>query len=135
MIISFSVFKEKIESGEKKQTIRKYSEKRYKQFCNAKKYQLYWGSPRNGGTLIKEVELERFPQIIRFMQRDSYVGIKRRFKRVLNCIIDEETGESVPMFSLAKADGFDNDFDMWDWFFEKYYDRMFSEKFMVIRWK
>jgi len=135
MIISFSVFKDKIESGEKKQTIRKYSEKRYKQFCNAKKYQLYWGNPRNGGTKIKEVEPKELPFVIQFIQRDSFVGKNNRFRRSIINILNDQTGEWISEYELSKLDGFESTLDMDDWFREHYGERMFTEKFMVIRWK
>jgi len=134
MIISFSVFRDKIEDGTKKQTIRRYSEKRYKQFYNAKKYQLYWHNPRNGGTLIKEVEPNGKPQIIKYLKKDHFTGIKR-FKHKLIYIVDIETGIIVNPFVLAKDDGFENDIEMYDWFFGHYGVTMYDEQFMVIRWK
>lgn len=134
MIISFSVFKDKIESGEKKQTIRRYTEKRYKQFCNAKKYQLYWGNPRNRGTLIKEVEPSYKPQIIKYLRKDHFAGIKQ-FKHKIIYIVDIETGIIVNPFVLAKEDGFENDIEMHDWFFNHYGVTMYDETFMVLRWK
>jgi hypothetical protein len=142
MIISFSVFKEKLESGAKCQTIRKYSPEQYKRFLNcwAKrettgKYNLFWHNPRNGGTRIKDVVPSDKPFLIQFCQHDSFVGKNTQFKRVVNSIVNLETGESLPLFSLAKADGFDDDFQMWDWFCEEYgHYRLFQEKFIVIRW-
>lgn len=117
MIISFSVFKEKILDGTKKQTIRRYTKKRYEQFCNAynkkKKFQLYWGNPRNGGELLKEVEPDFIPYVISFDKNN------RNF--------DEE--------KVAKADGFKNYDEMRNWFWEKYGMKMYTEQFMVIRWK
>jgi len=134
MILSFSVFREKIESGEKRQTIRKFSPRQWKIAQNAKKYQLYWHNPRNGGTLIKEVERSKEPELIQFCQYDSFVGKDNRFKRVINTVIDANTGDAIPMFKLAKDDGFENDFDMWDWFYQEYCEQMFQEKFIVYRW-
>ena len=72
MIISFSVFKEKILDGTKTQTIRRYSEFQYKRFCNAKKYQLYWGNPRNGGMPILNGEM------LVMMQRKNNIERNRR---------------------------------------------------------
>jgi hypothetical protein len=141
MILSFSVFKEKIESGEKCQTIRKFSPTQYKRFLNCwskrettGRYNLFWHNPRNGGTRIKDVVPSDRPFLIQFCQYDSYVGKHNQFKRVINTIINAETGEGVPMFRLAIDDGFDNDFDMWDWFYQEYFGRLFDEKFMVLRW-
>lgn len=135
MIISFSVFKEKILDGTKTQTIRRYSEFQYKRFCNAKKYQLYWGNPRNGGELIKEVEPAELPRIIRFMQLDSHIGLNNRFLRKMNCVLDEKNAGFIPLFPLAKMDGFKDDFEMWDWFKGNYGEDMFTKKFMILRWK
>lgn len=135
MILSFSAFKEKIEDGTKTQTIRRYSEFQYKRFCHAKMYQLYWGNPRNGGTLIKEVEPAELPRIIRFMQLDHFVGKENRFHQIMNAILDEQSAGFIPLFPLAKADRFDDDFQMWDWFKGNYGENMFTKKFMVLRWK
>jgi len=141
MILSFSVFREKIESGDKCQTIRKYSEGQYKRFLNCwnkrettGRYNLFWHNPRNGGTRIKDVIPTEKPFLIQFCQHDSFVGKSNQFKRVINSIINAYTGEPVPLFKLARDDGFENDFEMWDWFYQEYYGRLFTEKFMVLRW-
>ncbi len=142
MIISFSVFKEKIESGEKHQTTRKYSETQYQRYlsCWRKRnttgrYNLFWHNPRNGGTRIKDVVPSEKPFPIQFCQHDSFVGKNNQFRRVINSIINAETGEEIPMFPLAKLDGFDDDFKMWDWFKEEYGPvAMLKETFIVIRW-
>ena len=142
MILSFSVFKEKLESGEKCQTIRKYTAGQYKRFLNcwAKRettgrYNLFWHNPRNGGARIKDAVPSDKPFLIQFCQRDDFVGKDNRFRRVVNSIVNLETGELLPLFPLAKSDGFYNDFQMWDWFKEEYGPTgMLSEKFVVIRW-
>ena len=142
MILSFSVFREKLESGEKLQTIRKYSPAQYKRYLNCWKkrattgrYNLFWHNPRNGGTRIRDAVPSEKPFLIQFCQHDSYVGKKNQFRRVINSIIDAETGEDIDMFTLAKMDGFENDFDMWDWFFQEYGPvAMFEGYFIVVRW-
>ncbi|MDD5348507.1 MAG: hypothetical protein PHT59_07830, partial [Candidatus Omnitrophica bacterium] len=62
MILTFKVFREKIESGDKTQTIRKYSPEQYQRLLNCWKlrettgrYNLFWHNPRNGGVRIKDV--------------------------------------------------------------------------------
>ena len=141
MILSFSVFREKIESGDKCQTIRKYSEGQYKRFLNCwnkrettGRYNLFWRNPRNGGTRIKDVTPTEKPFLIQFCQHDSFVGKSNQFKRVINSIINSDTGEPVPLFKLARDDGFEDDYEMWDWFYQEYYERLFTERFMVLRW-
>jgi hypothetical protein len=142
MLLPFSVFREKIESGEKCQTIRKYSPGQYQRFLNCWKkrettgrYNLFWHNPRNGGVRIKDVVPSEKPFLIQFCQHDSFVGKKNQFRRVMNSIINTETGEEIPMFPLAKLDGFDDDFQMWDWFRAEYgIYGMLHETFMVIRW-
>lgn len=127
MIISFSVFKDKIESGEKTQTIRRYSAFQWKRFCNAKKYQLYWGNPRNGGTLIKEVEPSMPPFLIAFNNSDREPNI--------NIIGASHDQPLIPMDYFAHCDGFRNAKEMFDWFYQKYGHEMYQTKFMVLRWK
>jgi hypothetical protein len=135
MIISFSVFKEKILDGTKTQTIRRYSEFQYKRFCNAKKYQLYWGNPRNGGELIKEVEPSQKPFLIKFssLLRDA---------PDMKGLEPETDIYSITYFKgglltkdVHQRDGFKTMMDMVDWFYKKYGEDMFNQKFMVLRWK
>jgi len=124
MIISFKVFKDKILSGEKKQTIRRYNEKRFQQFTNVNKYQLYWGSPRNEGELLKEVD-PLSPYLIRF---DLAHGIINAENDAVYSLDERE--------KLAKADGFNNYHEMLDWFIQTYGTIIpFNEMFIVVRWK
>ena len=125
MILSFSVFKEKIESGEKRQTIRPYNEKRYKMFCNAKKYQLYWHNPRNGGKLIKEVEPKRFIPVFQFDPIFKINPLNNEPGHLNYCPIPEV---------LAQDDGFENFQEMLSWFLMKYGNELYLMKFMVLRW-
>jgi hypothetical protein len=128
MILSFSVFKDKIENGTKTQTIRRYSEFQYKRFCNAKKYQLYWHNPRNGGKLIREVEPSEKPFLIAFNNSDYHCNIdliggsKERFQG--DILID-----------FAKRDGFETSAHLFGWFAKTYGFEMYRKKFMVLRWK
>jgi hypothetical protein len=112
MILTFSIFKEKILDGTKTQTIRPYSEFQWKRFCNAKKYQLYWHNPRNGGTLIKEVESDCIPVRFSFKSLDPDTFIK-----------------------IAMNDGFETAGEMHSWFYHKYGEKMFTMEFMLLRWK
>ena len=134
MILSFSVFKEKIESGDKCQTIRKYSEGQYKRFLNCwnkrettGRYNLFWHNPRNGGTRIKDVIPTDKPIIIKFDKNNSWIYVK------------EPSGIWLPMsWEYIKQTIFDDGFilksEMFDWFFKEYGEKMFTEEFMVIRW-
>ena len=141
MILSFSVFREKIENGEKCQTIRKYSPGQYQRFLNCWKkrettgrYNLFWHNPRNGGTRIKDAIPSDIPFIIQFCQHESFVGKDNRFRYVIDSIINTETGESIPSYTLAQMDGFDDSIQMWDWFEKEHGKEMYQSKFMVIRW-
>ena len=124
MILSFSVFREKIESGEKKQTIRKFTEQKYKIAVNAVKYQLYWRNPRNGGTLIKEVERSIEPFLIGFQKGESPVYL----------IKDKYTLSTRSQHEIAIDDGFGSVKEMVDWFFEHYGEDMYTIQFIVFRW-
>ncbi len=129
MIISFSVFRDKIKSGEKKQTIRRYNEKRFQWFTNAKKYQLYWGNPRNGGTLIKEVD-PIHPYLIRFDYEKGVINTGYLPGHNAFILFPEEREE------LARADGFTDYNEMIQWFMKTYGTVIpFNEKFMVLRWR
>ena len=126
MILSFNVFREKIENGTKTQTIRPYNERQFKRFCNAKKYQLYWHNPRNGGTLIKEVEPIRFIPIIQFDPVFKICVLNEDPKKLDYCPIPD---------ILAEKDGFKDFRELRHWFSLQYPDDLFTKKFMVLRWK
>ena len=135
MILSFSVFKEKIESGEKKQTIRKYSAKQYQRFLNTWKkrettgrYNLYWHNPRNGGVKMKDVVPSDNPYCIRF---DTEWGIVNTGYELGH---NEFVLDASEREQLAKDDGFPNFVAMLGWFMHEYNESLYKEKFIVIRW-
>jgi len=138
MIISFSVFRDKIESGEKKQTIRKYSPGQYQRFLNCWKkrettgrYNLFWHNPRNGGTRIKDVVPADRPYLISFNRAYGQMNV-----HVLtnNDMAQAMYYSGAILEDLAKDDGFKNASQMWAWFEKEYGKDMFQSKFMVIRW-
>ena len=134
MILSFSVFRERIESGEKCQSIRKYSPGQYRKFLNCwekrettGRYNLFWHNPRNGGTRIKDAIPTDRPFLITF-SGGSYVPFIRtvsKFQQAHNPSFHEE---------IAKRDGFQTSGEMWDWFEKEYGKEMYQSKFMVLRW-
>jgi hypothetical protein len=105
-------------------------------FCNAKKYQLYWHNPRNGGTLIKEVEPDGKPTRIRFYE--SYCSHDNQPEQVHIGVVEiesEYTSIHMDADRLAENDGFNNKFEMFKWFSDAYKTRLFEMEFMIIRWK
>jgi hypothetical protein len=129
LILSFSTFKEKIEDGTKTQTIRPYNERQFKRFCNAKKYQLYWHNPRNGGKLIREVEPNGTPFLIRFHKKHAIINTG--YLPGHNEFIYFPNEQHI----IAINDGFERFLDLFSWFYEMYGEEMFTKKFMVLRWK
>jgi hypothetical protein len=134
MILSFSVFKEKIESGEKCQTIRKFSPGQYNRFLNCWKkrettgrYNLFWHNPRNGGTRIKDAIPTDMPFLITFCGGSYAPHLK---------IIGYSEYDTNPdyLLEVAKRDGFNTSSEMWDWFEKEYGHEMYQSKFMVLRW-
>jgi hypothetical protein len=134
MILSFSVFKEKIESGEKCQTIRKFSPGQYKRFLNCwnkrettGRYNLFWHNPRNGGTRIRDAVPSDRPFLITFSGGDHppFLRTVTKLKQAHN---PDFHGE------IAKRDGFETSGQMWDWFEKEYGKDLYQNKFMVIRW-
>lgn len=137
MLLSFSVFREKIESGEKRQSIRKYSPGQYRRFLNCWKkrettgrYNLFWHNPRNGGVRIKDAVPSDKPAIFHFEEHHGVTG----------CYPDtpEDAAIIYPGWEsagdLAWRDGFYSFEDMIQWFKDKYGPSLYEEKFMVIRW-
>jgi hypothetical protein len=134
MILSFSVFKDKLESGAKCQTIRKYSPQQYQKFLNTwyrrettGRYNLYWHNPRNGGVRIKDVVPAEQPFLITFVGGNyaPHIRTVSKLGQAYNPGLLQE---------FAKRDGFETSREMWDWFEKEYGSKMYQEKFMVIRW-
>lgn len=141
MIISFSVFREKIESGDKCQTIRKYSPGRYAQFLNCWKrrettgrYNLFWHNPRNGGTRIRDVIPSERPFLISFNRSYGQMHVNILKRRGLNQSSEYFRNDYPILSDLAKADGFKNASEMWSWFEKEYGHEMYQSKFIVLRW-
>lgn len=141
MILSFSVFREKIESGEKCQTIRKYSPGQYRRFLNCWKkrettgrYNLFWHNPRNGGTRIKDVVPSDRPYLIAFNRSYGQMHVNILTRNGLEQGRDYFRDDRFILADLARDDGFDNASEMWSWFEKEYGHVMFQSKFMVIRW-
>jgi hypothetical protein len=137
MILSFSVFKDKLESGEKRQTIRKYSEGQYKRFLNCwsrrettGRYNLFWRNPRNGGIRIKDVVPSDKPSLMYFEQINGNILCWPYHQDDMEVIFPK--GESVN--ALAQRDGFKDYKEMSEWFLKEYGRALFSGMFMVIRW-
>jgi hypothetical protein len=137
MLLSFTVFKEKILDGTKVQTIRKYTDKKWKVAQNAQKYQLYWGNPRNGGTLIKEVERASEPVLIEFERPEidqSNEGICKTIRIKMYMTKDGKYYTVDDYERIVKDDGFASAREFRDWFYEHYGEEMFKTKFIVFRW-
>ena len=131
--IGFTVFKEKILAGEKTQTIRPYSERRWKSILKNRKLQLYWKLRTKECEFLKEVNLKELFKI-RF-------GIKwlRLYSLGHYTVSKEEDGkwremEEEEMEDLARRDGFESFKALVEWFKEKYGVGIFTQDFMVIRW-
>jgi hypothetical protein len=138
MIISFSVFKEKIESGEKGQTIRKYSPKQYQRYLNCWKkrettgrYNLFWHNPRNGGKRIRDAIPSMMPRLMQFNKKEGFVLLKEDLT-ISNCsaLINKNVIED-----LARSDRFANFQEMIAWFEKEYGgEDPYKEIFIIIRW-
>ena len=129
--ISFSVFKDKILSGEKTQTTRPWNQKRYEQIKRIRKLQLYWHQRRKDSELLKEVDLEDI-FAIGFSNDAYHFLIFRIFEdgslSVLRRTLPHEAGE------IVYRDGFSSFNEMKNWFFERYGPKMNDMPFMVVRW-
>ncbi|MDD4137942.1 MAG: hypothetical protein PHT99_08650, partial [Methanoregula sp.] len=113
MILSFSVFREKIEGGEKCQTIRKYSPGQYRKFLNTWKkrettgrYNLFWHNPRNGGTRIKDVVPSDRPFLISFSRSWGQMTLHVMKRGDLKQAMSFHRSSIAVLSDLAIADGF-----------------------------
>jgi len=130
--IGFTVFKEKILAGEKTQTIRPYSERRWKTILKNKKLQLYWKLRTKECEFLKEVNLKEMFKIrfeikwLRLYTLGYYTVFKEDGKW--------REMEEEEMEDLARRDGFESFKALVEWFKGKYGVGIFTQDFMVIRW-
>ena len=135
--IGFKVYKDKILSGDKRQTIRPYSEKRYKSLLKNRKLQLYWKLRTKDCEFLKEVELKDLfiiklyspTNIFDFHSSGYPVGHVFRWGDVRWYIMSPDN-----IIDLAKRDGFDSVPEMYKWFRNQYGKKVYDMNFMVIRW-
>ncbi len=136
--ISFSVFKDKIKSGEKTQTIRPYSENRFNLIKRKRVLQLYW-KQRAGGGLIKTAVLESI-DIIRLYAPAKITEFEgagesgNRWLWVWKAGRWEKESEEGKEETI-KRDGFNDEFEFYAWFKKHYKGKVVGMNFMRIRWK
>jgi|Deesub1362B_J571_1020462.scaffolds.fasta_scaffold03070_7 hypothetical protein len=129
--ISFSIFKDKLLSGEKDQTIRPFSEYRWKQLLKAKeegrKLQIYWKQRTKECEKLFDAEITDLfllwfvPDKLTAPEPDS------DYRHFLTIEEEEE---------LSRRDGFKNSDEMDEWFFSKYQLlELAPEPFIVIRFR
>lgn len=142
--ISFSVFREKILSGQKRQTIRKYSERRYKQLMNCRvgkkhKLQLYWKQRTKDCHLLFETHVHKI-EFLRMRWASNWIEDANPFDYLQPCRVSSPgyRWEGSNAFSLeeaeqlARADGFDS-FREFEHFFSRY-DHIEDLCFIIIHW-
>jgi|Deesub1362A_J573_1020465.scaffolds.fasta_scaffold00348_26 hypothetical protein len=120
--ISFSMFKDKLLSGEKDQTIRPYSEKRYNQIKNAKRLQIYWKQRTKQCEKLFDAELVEIFKLA-------------SFKKLYNDYLEPFQHLRQNLDELAQRDGFECFHEMLYWFRKKYGSKYRDMEFMVIRFK
>ena len=127
--ISFSVFKDKILSGEKRQTIRIYSEKRYNQIMRIRTLQLYWHQrSRDSELLREEIAVELFR--MRFIEEGDEIGLE-----TMDAYGEFEVAKENEREHIAQADGFSSWAELVQWFINRYgRDKLLKTDYMVIRW-
>ena len=136
--IGFTVFKDKILSGEKRQTIRVYKDKRYRLIKRKKTLHLYWKLRSKECELLKVAELDDI-FVIRlyapvysdfFYSKGTTIGWIHRWdgERWVK-LTPEEIRE------IVKLDGFSGFQDFYYFFKKTYGDNVYDMVFMVIRWR
>ena len=125
--ISFSMFKDKIRLGEKRQTIRPYSPNRYEQMVRIGRVQLYWKQRAKECEKLGEGRITRVFRI-RFLKNKGVGEYTTNGWLIIRYSREREE-------DLARRDGFGSFDEMWEWFHDHYGERMFRIPFMVIRWE
>jgi len=133
--ISFSVFKDKLLSGEKTQTIRPYSEKRFNQLKNARVLHIYWKQRTKECQLLFLADLVDLFRI-RFTEEKKVKKIIENYSSGdIEYLVFSHFLTDNELDDLVKFDGFNSVDEMFDWFYNKYGDSMYEKEFMVIRFK
>ena len=130
--VGFTVFKDKILSGEKRQTIRPYSQSRWNTLLRNRKLQLYWKLRTKEVEFLKEVELK---ELFKIAFRTYFDDLGHECVTIMK----EENGKwrelsTEEQLDLAIRDGFDGLWDFMEWFHKKYGENMYRMEFMVLRW-
>ena len=129
--ISFSVFKEKILSGEKTQTTRPWNQKRYEQLKRKGALQLYWKQRTKECELLMRVGLwELF--VIKFTYRKEHFAF---YKIEDGRLVFDRYATPEEADEIVHRDGFNTHREMVRWFFERYGPKINDMPFMVVRWK
>ena len=135
--ISFSEkrFVDLIRQGKKDQTIRPYNEQRFDQIKRIKKLQLYYKQRTKECFKIADAELTEIFKIRLYEQSFLVMyGMPLRRLMIFNngwfnraSIKDE--------LEIIERDGFNNIDEFYNFFYEKYGDKLYEMEFMVIRWR
>jgi len=149
VVISFSVFKDKLLSGEKDQTTRKHNQKRIAQmqkYASESKIprmrrstashgiQIYWKQRAGGGKLFDAELTETF--IIKFDKDGN--GNTTMVKKLEIGDFPIWTGAVVSqpvLDEICKRDGFKDLNEMSEWFYKQYGEEMYDTEFDVIRFR
>ena len=125
--LSFSVFKEKVKRGEKCQTIRPYTFKRFEMIMRLRVLQLYWKQrtkkrERLGTGHVTKIFRIYFNTFFKEVWVEDYFGCGF-------CSMSETESRD-----LALRDGFDSFEQMFD-YFKNVHGDLDNKVFMVIRWR
>lgn len=114
---------------EKDQTIRPFSDKRYRQIKKAKRLQLYYKQRTKDCRKIADAELVEI-----FKIKMNFCPVKTLSIKILDGDFEREVTEGERQCIITR-DGFSNDEEFYSFFHEKYGDKIYEMEFMVIRWK
>jgi len=131
--ISFSDSKllEKLLSGEKDQTIRPFSERRYRQITKIRKLQIYWKQRTKESRKLFDAELTEIFLIYLINPETKEEWPHKIENQKLTPLTQEEAEE------LVRRDGFKNIRELYAWFKQRYKKQKekLEGKFMVIRFR
>lgn len=121
----------KLLSGEKDQTIRPFSERRYEQIVRIRKLQIYWKQRTRESKKLFDAELTEIFLIYLIHPKTKEEWPHKIENQELIPMTKEEVEE------LARRDGFKNIEELYAWFKQRYKKQKekLEGKFMVIRFR
>ena len=138
--LNFTVFIDEVEDGTKPQSIRRYTDKKWKMFKNAigkkDKLSLFTGLRTRACRLLRRATVTEVIPIYFMKHRSTFDGSVSWYLGLGYPEPSEYLRDITGLYSIATRDGFQSWDELIEWFLDHYgHDILTTEPFMIIRWE